>query len=124
MKANQTSMKSSQTAFGPLQIGILLLGLVTAIVHLVILNLLIYNSQGHIDVLFTLNGLGYLALLAAYFLPIPIAQNNRGLVRWIFIGYTILTIVAWVAMGEPSALSYITKIVEVALVVLLWLDRR
>ena len=121
-------MKANQMKFGTLQIGIFLLTLVTAAVHLIILNIQMVNLKGSIDPLFTLNGLGYLVLLAAYFLPIPLAKNNRSLVRWVYIGFTLLTILAWVVMGVksgPGALfGYITKIVEVALVVLLWLDRR
>jgi hypothetical protein len=117
-------MKANQVKFGPLQIGIVVLTLITAAVHLIILNI----QMGSIDLLFTLNGLGYLALLAAYFLPVPVAKNNRSLVRWVYMGFTLLTILAWVAMGVKSGsgatLGYITKIVEVALVVLLWLDRR
>jgi hypothetical protein len=45
------------------------------------------------DIMFTLNGLGYLALLAAYFLPIPFFQERRKLVWWALAGYTLLTII-------------------------------
>jgi hypothetical protein len=124
MKANQNTLDTSQTGIGPIQIGILLLGLVAAVVHLVILNLMIYNAEGHIDVLFTLNGLGFLALLAAYFLPVPAAQNNRGLVRWLLIGLSALTILAWVILGERNLLGYATTIAELLLIILLWMDRR
>jgi hypothetical protein len=119
-------MNESSTRFGGLQIGILLLGLITAIVHLVVLNLQSLSFAGHIDVLFTLNGLGYLALLAAYFLPIPIFQNNRNLLRWVFILYTAVTIVAWIFLGDFSRnlLGYGTKLDELVLIVLLYLDRR
>jgi hypothetical protein len=121
-------MQTNQVKFGPLQIGIVLLTLVTAAVHLILLNIMMVNIKGSIDLLFTLNGLGYLALLVAYFIPVPVAKNNHNLVRWVYMGFTILTILAWVAMGTKSgpgaSLGYFTKIVEVALVVLLWLDRR
>ncbi len=43
--------------------------------------------------LFVLNGLGYLALLCALYLPIPRLVPHRGAIRWVFIGYTLLTIV-------------------------------
>ena len=124
MKVDQNALKTSQASFGPLQIGILLLGLVAGVIHLVILNLLIYNAEGHIDVLFTLSGLGFLTLLAAYFLPIPVARNNRSLVRWLLIGLSTLTILAWVVLGERNLLGYVSKISELGLIVLLWLDRR
>jgi hypothetical protein len=124
MKADQKVMETSQTSFGLLQILILLFGLVAGIIHLVVLNLMIYNAEGHIDVLFTLSGLGFLGLLAAYFLPIPIAQQNRNLVRWLLIGLSALTILAWVAIGERTLLAYVSKIAELGLVITLWLDRR
>ena len=121
-------MNANQMKFGPRQIGIVLLTLVTAAVHLIILNIMMVNLKGSIDLLFTLNGLGYLALLVAYFIPVPVAQKNHNLVRWVYMGFAILTILAWVAMGTKSgpgaSLGYFTKIVELALVVLLWLDRR
>lgn len=115
MEANQ--VKSNQAIMQPVKIGILLLALATAVVHLVVLNL------GGMHVLFALNGLGYLGLLALYFLPIPMAQNNRSLVRWVFIGYTAVTILAWVFMGERNLLGYGTKVVEILLIVSLLMDR-
>lgn len=50
------------------------------------------------DPLFLLNGLGYLGLLAAYFLPIPFFQQKHELVRWALIIYAIVTIVAWLVI--------------------------
>ncbi len=123
MKTSQ-AVRTETTRFGLLQIGIVLLTLVTAFVHLVVLNIL----MGGFDVVFTLNGLGYLALLAATFLPLPFLKENRKLVRWAFIGFASLTILAWVAIGDKSwpagALGYITKLDEVVLIILLWLEGR
>ncbi len=120
MKTN--SMADAKTAgFGLVQAGIVLTTLITAIVHLVILNL------NGIDLMFTLNGLGYLALLAALFLPASFLRENRGLVYWAFIAFTILSILAWVVLGDKSwpggALGYLTKLDEIVLVILLWLDK-
>jgi len=117
MKTSQT-MHAETTQFGALQIGIALLGLITAIVHLVILNL-----QG-IDPIFTLNGLGYLALLLAYFLPATFLRERHNLIRWIFIAFTAITILAWIAIGARTTVGYLTKLDELALIVLLWLDGR
>jgi hypothetical protein len=101
-----------------LKIIITILTLLTAGIHFTLL---------FPNMLFILNGLGYLALLAAYTLPIPIARNNRGLVRWIFIGFTVVTIIAWIAIGEKSwpggGLGYATKVIEVLLVIALFSDR-
>jgi hypothetical protein len=100
--------------------GIILATLATAVLHIILFP----------DIMFTLNGLGYLALLGAYFLPIPFLQERRNLVWWIFVGYTALTIILWVVMGEKtfvagtsSATGYYAKAAEVLLLVFLFADR-
>jgi hypothetical protein len=104
-----------QRRFGPKQIAIVILTLATAFIHF---SLLFPNPM------FILNGLGYLVLLAAYFLPLPLAKDNRGLVRWVFIGYTLVTILAWVAIGDKAwVVGYLTKLIEIVLVILLWTDK-
>ena len=82
------------------------------------------------DIGFTLNGLGYLGLLGAYFLPIPFFQQRHKLVWWGLVGYTLLTIVLWVIMGNKqfmagttSAIGYYAKAAEVLLLAGLWADK-
>jgi hypothetical protein len=100
---------------------IMVTGLITAIIHLVLLNV----GMGKIDPLFTLNGLGYLALLAALFLNIPVVSKQQPLVHWAFLAFTAVTILAWVVMGRPySVLGYLTKLDEVVLIVALYLRQR
>jgi len=117
MKTNQ--LESARTNFGVLQIGIILLTLATASIHFSLL---------FPDRLFILNGLGYLTLLALYFLPIPFARENRSLVRLVFMGYVVITILAWVAIGVKSwpagALGYLAKAIEIVLLGLLWQSGR
>ncbi len=108
-------MQKQATQFGPVQIGIILLTLVTALVHLVILNL------RSIDLLFTLNGIGYLVLLIALFLPQ--LSGYRNLIRWVLILFTAVTIIAWVAVGAKNILGYVDKLLEVILIVFLFVDR-
>jgi len=112
-------MNTAQAGIGSRQLGIILLTLILAGIHISIL---------FPDTLFILNGLGYLGLLAAYFLPIPMLQTRRNLVRWALMGYTLITILAWVAIGDKSwpagTLGYFTKLLEVLLIVFLWVDRR
>ena len=98
------------------RLAIILLTLFTAIVHGVVLNM----QMGHIDLLFTLNGLGYLGLLGAYLLKFP--PGREALVHYAFMAYTLVTIVAWVAIGERNLLGYSTKAVEVLLIIFLWID--
>jgi len=107
-------MNTAQTKFGGLQIGIVVLAVATALIHLTLL---------FPDPVFILNCLGYLTLTAVYFLPQFKAYHGR--VRWVFMGFAAVTILAWVAIGTPrTTLGYITKVIELALIALLWMDRR
>jgi hypothetical protein len=100
--------------------GIILFALATAVLHIILFP----------DIMFTLNGLGYLALLAAYFLPVPFLQERHHLVWWALVGYTVLTIILWVIMGDKnfvagtsSATGYYAKTAEVLLLAFLLADR-
>ncbi len=103
--------------------GIIVLTSITALIHLVLLNLGIMRETGSIDILFTLNGLGYFALLYAYLNDFP--SGKKDLVRYAFIAYTAITILAWfIINGDFSeTLSLITKADELLLIVFLWMDR-
>ena len=96
-----------------IRIGVVVLTLIAAIVHISLL---------FPDPVFILNGLGYLTLLAALYLPIPRLVPHRRLVRWTLIGYAMLTILAWVVIGERTLLGYSTTADEVALVILLLME--
>ena len=100
--------------------GIILAAVATAILHITLFP----------DIVFTLNGLGYLGLLSAYFLPIAFFQQRHNLAWWALVGYTALTIVLWVIMGDKtfvagtsSATGYYAKAAEVLLLIFLWADK-
>jgi hypothetical protein len=95
--------------------GVVLLTLIAAAVHLSLL---------FPDPVFILNGLGYLTLLAALYLPIFQLVPHRRIVRLTLMGYATLTILLWVAIGERTLLGYSTTAAEVALVILLLLEGR
>lgn len=109
----------------PKQIGILVSGLTTAFLHLYLAS-----KMGFVDPI-VLNGFGYIGLLGAYFLPIPLVQQRHKLVWWVLVGYTILTIILWVILGDmkfvfgtSSAIGYYAKIAELFLLAFLWADRK
>lgn len=106
------------------RILILLTSLFAAIVHLVILNINFMRAQGQPDILFTLNGLGYLAFIAAFFLRVPIVERYQHLVNWGFLLYTAVTLAAWVAIGARTTLGFVNALDEVALIAFLWLHNR
>jgi hypothetical protein len=103
--------------------GIILSGLATALLHLSL-----FSQMGFDPIV--LNGLGYLALLAAYFLPIPFFQQRYRLVWWVLMGYTVLTFVLWILLGDKnfvagtsSAIGYYAKAAELVLMGFLLADR-
>jgi hypothetical protein len=118
------------------QYGIILLGLFTALLHLAAAfdKALFPDSP---DPLFILNGLGFIGLLGAYFLPIKLFQERHKLVWQALFGYVILTIIAWLVIwvgfsvirdGLPffshdSLYGVPAKIAEVILLGLLWSDK-
>lgn len=109
-------MTSSSTSTNAvLRIGIVVLTIITALVHL---------SLNFPDPVFILNGLGYLTLLAALYLPVLRVAPYRGLVRWVLIGYAALTVILWLAIGLRTPTGYLTTLDEVVLILLLLLDAR
>lgn len=122
--------KTANRQLRPIQIGIIVTALITALIHWYLVQSLI--RAGLSPTLFILNGLGYVGMLVAYLLPqalvsrvLPrqLAQAYRPVVRYGFMAYTLLTIILWAVMGERTPIAYIDKLAEVALLVLLWLDR-
>lgn len=98
-----------------LQIGVVLLTFGTALIHL---------TLAFPDPVFILNGLGYLALLAALYLPIPRLASYRSLTRWTLVGFTALTILLWILFGARTPIGYVDKLIEVALILLLLVESR
>lgn len=77
-----------------LRISIILLTLATAGIHL-------YRSETA-GILFVLNGLGYLGLLIALLIKVPFLDGRERIIHYVFIGYTAVTILAWVAIGQKT----------------------
>ena len=101
---------------------ILVAGLTTALIHLVLLNV----AMGKIDPLFTLNGLGYLILLAALLLNLPGVSKQQPLVHWAFMAFTTVTILAFIVIAPRpyTMLGYITKLDEIVLIAALYMHLR
>jgi hypothetical protein len=72
--------------------------------------------------LFILNGIGYLVLLLGLYLP-ALARYRRP-IRWVLILYTALTIFMYFAIvgARQNQTGWITKAVEVAIIVLLVIE--
>lgn len=110
-----TSARDTRPRLGPLQLGIIALTVATALIHL-------WLAIPENLILFYLNGLGYLALVTALYLPQLSAY--RRWVRYALIAFAAITIIGWVIVGERSTIAYVDKLIEVALIVLLVLEMR
>lgn len=98
---------------------IILLTLIAAFVH-ILLNFL----MGKFDLMFTLNGLGYLTLLAALYMEIPFAREHRKLARLALMAFTLVTLIAWGVLGDKGWWVGITTVVlEIILLILLSIKR-
>jgi len=119
-------MASSRTSSGGLSlgVGISLLTLATAGIHLYLaLTAIAYMGFNFGVMLFILNGLGYLGLLAALQLPIPQLARFRSAARWALIAFAALTIVLFFIMApEYTTIGYVDKAIEVSLIALLLAD--
>lgn len=107
---------ANPSARDPLAVGIIVLAAGTAAIH-------IYLGLSGFP-LFVLNGLGYLALVAALYLPIAPLARYRSAVRWVLVGYAALTVVLWVLVGARNAIGYADKLIEIALISLLLMEGR
>ncbi|MCB9421636.1 MAG: hypothetical protein H6667_17660 [Ardenticatenaceae bacterium] len=105
------------------QWGVVGLAVLTAVIHLV---LGIGSPEPMFKVLFVLNGLGYIVLVAALYFLQPFA-SNRSLIRWALMGFTAVTVILYFVFNGADAfksvLGLVDKAIEVVLIILLWIDR-
>ena len=119
-------MASSRTSSVGLSlgVGIFVLTLATAVIHLYLALSAIGSMGFNFGVmLFILNGLGYLGLLAVLQLPIRQLARFRSAARWALIAFAALTIVLFFIMAPVyMIIGYVDKAIEVALIALLLAD--
>ena len=120
-------MASSRTSSVGLSlgVGIFVLTVATAVIHLYLAFTAIGSMGFNFGVmLFILNGLGYLGLLAVLQLPIRQLARFRSAARWALIAFAALTIVLFFIMAPKpyTILGYVDKAIEVALIALLLAD--
>ena len=97
-----------------LRYGILVLGIITGVIHAIILNLV------NIDWLMLLNGLGFFVFTGIVFLNPAFLAGQRRFIHYLFIAYTLVTIMGFFVLNdEYGPLGLITKAVEVLLILAL-----
>src|SRR4029450_6044918 len=119
-------MASSRTSSVGLSLGggIFLLTLATPVIHLYLALTAVASMGFNFGVmLFILNGLGYLGLLAVLQLPIRQLARFRSAARWALIALAALTLGRVFLLAPVSPIiGYVDKAIEVALIALLLAD--
>ncbi len=106
-----------------LRTAITILTLITAVLHLG----LAFVNHGTLQIMFVLNGIGYLVLLWALLRPPAFLHDRSMLVHLAFIAFTLVTIIGYFVVNGFKADDYLglfDKLVEVLLVVAIFLDMR
>lgn len=104
---------------------IILLTLITSGIHFYFFFTgpgLVFSGPDLLFTFFLLNALGYLVLLGLLYLPLGLPTGLHKLVRPVFIGYTILTIVLYIIISASSGVwsAPLAPIAKVAEVILAW----
>ncbi len=99
---------------------IAVLAAATGLIHLY-LNV----RSGRFDPAFTLNGIGFIALIVPLFWQPAFLKPWLKFHPWVFIAFTTLTIILWVVLGDASdGLAWVTKTIELSLIVALFVYAR
>jgi hypothetical protein len=104
---------------------IIILTLITTVIHIYFFTT--DPKGGLLFTMFLLNALGYLGLLGLLYLPLGLPTSLKRLIRPVFIGYTILTIVLYIIISAQSGIwsapmAPIAKVAEVILAWQLWAE--
>lgn len=107
------------------RIVIVVTTLITALVHLIWLNISFLRDTGSPDLLFSLNGLGYLGLLALFLAKPNFLADQWDFFHYIYMAYTFVTIIAFFLLGSLSdVVGLLTKFDELVLIAALWMHLR
>lgn len=108
----------TQPRLSPVQAGIILLTLATALIHLYFAFFDEEMSRLAV-ILFFLNFLGYVTLVSALYAPIPALARLRPLTRVLLIAFAAATIAGYLYVGVFEPIGWIDKTIEALLIVLL-----
>ncbi len=114
-------MQTSSYKLGGIQILLIAAALITGVIHLGLGSDFLANIG---DIMFLLNGIGFIGLAALYLLPLAFLKPYHEIVRWVFAGYSALTVILWVVMNghlEPAGIA--AKLAEIAIIAVMLIDR-
>lgn len=116
----------NQTSIGPTQIGVAILALVTASVHLYLFLIEGFLGNGQMlpiyQFLFVGNFFAYVTLAVALLLPIAPLARVRSIVRVLLIAIAVASIASYFYVNVLDLLGNLDKVVEVLLIVLVTAD--
>jgi hypothetical protein len=121
-------MNSTETrpSIGAAQVGIALLALGTAGIHLYLFLIEGFLGSGTMlpiyQLLFVGNVLAYVTLAAALILPISALAPFRSFIRTLLIAIAVASIASYFYVGVLDAVGHIAKAIEVVLIVLVTVD--
>jgi hypothetical protein len=124
------TMNAAHTRIGPVQVGVILLALISGGIHLYFIfvegflsDLPPEQQMGPIyQFLFIGNFFAYITLAAALYLPISLLPRLRPVVRIMLIAIAMASIASYFKVGFYETLGNATQIIEALLIVLVTVD--
>lgn len=111
---------------GPVQIGLLVLAIATAVVHLYLFVIEGFLGTGTMlpiyQLLFVGNFLAYVSLSVALILSVPPLPRLRPVVRALLIAIAVASIISYFYVGVTDTTGDITKVIEVLLIAVVTFD--
>ena len=119
------SATESRSSFSPVRIGVLIMALATACIHLYLFSIEGFLGSGTMlpiyQLLFVGNFLAYVTLAVALYFVVSLARY-RPVVRALLIAIAVASIISYYYVGVTDTTGNVTKIVEVVLIALLTVD--
>ena len=115
-------MNDARPTLGPLAAGVILLTLITAAIHLYLAPIEFGTGATLFGVLFVLNGLGYLTMLAVIYAPVGFLAPFRLAARMILIVIAAASIGAYFYVGVFDTIGWVDKAVEAGLIVVVLIE--
>jgi hypothetical protein len=120
------SVTEERSAFGPVRIGIVILALATAGVHLYLFLIEGFLGNGQMlpiyQLLFVGNFSAYVGLAVALNLPASPLRRFRPVLRALLIAIAVASIISYFYVGVTDTTGNVTKLIEVLLIALLTVD--
>ncbi len=120
------SATESRSSFSPVRVGVLILALATAGIHLYLFLIEGFLGSGTMlpiyQLLFVGNFLAYVTLAVALNLPVSPLARFRPAVRVLLIAIATASIISYYYVGVIDTTGNVAKVIEVSLIALLTVD--